>query len=131
MAFLTFSYYKRFLYRKLEKANHTKNLGTGALDQMANWQWSKNQYRRCSNIKLKGGVLNSFGYFCNFILSKLPKYPQFPYDLHVSNFSIQNNSNLNRGGYSRAILSNWGINCSKQKFRRDIEKGVKIQAGKM
>jgi hypothetical protein len=47
------------------------------------------------------------------------------------NFYVQINSNLDRGGIKRAIESNWGINCSNQKFRGDFEKGVKVQGGKV
>ncbi len=49
MAFLTFTYYRRFLYRKLEKANHTKNLGTWALDQVA--------ISNCLRINLDGVLI--------------------------------------------------------------------------
>ena len=50
---------------------------------------------------------------------------------HVIQFSVRPNDNLDVGVNGRAIKSNWGINCSNQKFREDIEKVVKIRSGKM
>ena len=34
--------------------------------------------------------------------------------LHMTEFSVQFNHDLDRGGIERAILSNWGVNCYNQ-----------------
>ena len=46
--------------------------------------------------------------------------------LHMAEFSIQFNPNLDRGCTGCAILSNWGVNCYNRKFEWDIEKSLKV-----
>ena len=50
---------------------------------------------------------------------------------HVIHFSVGFNDNLDVGGNGRAIETNWGVNCSNQKFMGDIDKWVKVQGGKV
>ncbi len=50
---------------------------------------------------------------------------------HVSGFSVRFDSNLDGKGYHGANLSNYRVNNSNQKFIGDIEKGVKVQGGKV
>ena len=51
--------------------------------------------------------------------------------LSLSNFSVENNSNLDGGGTRMQFCQIKGVNCSNQKFREDIEKGIKVQGSKV
>ena len=50
---------------------------------------------------------------------------------HMSNISVQINSNLDTGGNSLAIGCNWGVNRTFWKFGGGIEKVVIVEGGKV
>jgi hypothetical protein len=58
-------------------------------------------------------------------------WPHRSHVLHVISFSVIFNSNLDDGGYERAILSNWEVNRASRKFGGDTEKWVIVEGGKV
>ncbi len=57
--------------------------------------------------------------------------PHESHAMHVYSLSVNFNNNLDRGGTNRAIQYNCGVNCSNRNFVGNIEKGVKVQGGKV